>query len=134
MLAAWWRERPPRERAILIGGGAALVLVVFYLLLEPRLEERGELAAEIPQLREDLTWMQRNLEKAKRLRGLEREGRPQDRERPVTPAMVEESLRASGLAKRLDALRPSGSQGVQVAFKEVPFPDLASWLRDLGNG
>ncbi|MFA9462056.1 type II secretion system protein GspM [Thiohalorhabdus sp. Cl-TMA] len=133
MWSTWWRERAPRERALLIGGGAALVLVVFYLILEPRLQERQRLAAEIPQLREDLAWMQRHLSQAKQLGNRAGPGGGEGEERSLTPALVEESLRGSGLNERVTALRPSGGRGIQVAFDQVPFPELATWLRQLRN-
>jgi len=68
MVMQWWRERAPREQALLGGGAVVLLLTVAYLMIEPVLEERRRLAAEIPQLRQDLAWMQEHLAEVQRLR------------------------------------------------------------------
>ncbi|SCY16532.1 type II secretion system protein GspM [Thiohalorhabdus denitrificans] len=133
MLREWWRERPPRERAVLAGGGAALLLVLAYLLIEPHLAERQRLAREIPELREDLSWMREHVAEVKRLGG-ESAGPASgsvEGERSFGPALVEDSLRGAGLADEVETLRSSGDEGVQVAFTRVAFPELAGWLGDL---
>jgi type II secretory pathway component PulM len=108
-------------------GGLALVLVVGYLGLEPYLEERRRLEQRLPELRQELAWMQDHVAEARALAG---EGNaaaaPQQGE--LTPAVVEGSLRRAGLAESLDGLRPQG-EGVRVVFKGVTFPELLGWLR-----
>ncbi|MFP4615515.1 MAG: type II secretion system protein GspM [Thiohalorhabdus sp.] len=133
MLREWWRDRPPRERVILAVGIAALLLVGAYLLIEPHLEERQRLAQEIPELREDLSWMREHLAEAKRLGG--ESGAPDpdagEGESSFGPALVEESLQGAELAEEVETLRSSGEEGVQVAFTRVAFPELVGWLGDL---
>ncbi|HKL76820.1 MAG TPA: type II secretion system protein M [Gammaproteobacteria bacterium] len=131
MVMQWWRERAPREQALLGGGAVVLLLTVAYLMIEPVLEERRRLAAEIPQLRQDLAWMQEHLAEVQRLRRAgtatpRSEGAPR-----LTPARVEGALRQAGLGEQVAGLRPAGDGGVRVTFEQVAFPELAQWLHRL---
>ena len=127
MLGAWWQEREPRERVALVAGGLALLPILVYLLLEPRLTERARLAAEIPQLRQDLGWMRGQVAEIRRLRQ-QAGSSSQPAAGSLTPAAVERSLRGSGLGEKLEELGPDGEGRVRLVFPEVAFADLTEWL------
>jgi general secretion pathway protein M len=125
VLAAWWRERAPREQWLLVAGGAALALVALYLVLEPRLRERQRLAAEIPQLRQDLTWMEARVAVAQRLAGEAGTGDGEgEGAATITPALVQEAVRGGGLQQQLAELGTNPGGGVRLSFREVPFGQL----------
>ncbi|MEF8792644.1 type II secretion system protein M [Thiohalorhabdus sp.] len=126
MLGAWWAERAPREKAALVAAGLAIVATIAYWAIAPVVQERNRLAREIPELRQDLSWMQDHLEEIRRMRA-ESGGSGQSSKANLTPAMVEQSLNGAGLAEQLEGLRPEGD-GVRLVFEEVAFAELLEWL------
>ncbi|HKJ71064.1 MAG TPA: type II secretion system protein GspM [Gammaproteobacteria bacterium] len=133
MLRAWWRERAARERWALGLGGAALVLTVAYLAVEPVLRERQRLAAEIPQLRQDLAWMREHLATVQRLQG-EAGPAAAGGAGPVTPAVVQQAVSRAGLRDQLQELRTTDSGGLRLSLKGVPFERVVAMLQQLRTG
>lgn len=129
MIGAWWQERPQRERVALVAGGLAVLATAGYLMLEPVIKERQRLAAEIPQLRQDLAWMQEKLDTVKRL---QRQSAPEGAtSRTLTPAMVQAAVRRAGLQEQVAGLRTAGGEGVRVTFDRAPFAAVTEMLQDL---
>lgn len=129
MLGTWWQERTGRERWTLIAGASAVGVVALYLLVEPQIQERRRLAAELPQLRQDLAWMRQRVDAASRLNAGARKQNP-DRESEVTPALVQEAVRASDLQDQLAELGTAGG-GVRLSFEQVAFAQLVSLMQDV---
>lgn len=130
MIGAWWQERPQRERVALVVGGVALLATAGYLLLEPVIKERQRLAAEIPQLREDLTWMQEKLATVQRLQR-QGGGGASAPSRALTPALVQAAIRRAGLQEEVAGLRTARGGGVRVTFDQAPFAAVTEMLQDL---
>lgn len=126
MVGQWWAERETREKAALIAGALAVMATAAYLTIEPMVEQRQRLAREVPEMREDLSWMRSHLDEIRRLRA-EPQTRGGSGEANLTPAMVERSLQGAGLADQLEGLRPEGD-GVRLVFEQVAFGDLLEWL------
>ena len=137
---AWWQARAPREKRLLGAAAIALLGAALFSALAPRLEERRRLAAELPQLRADLGWMEARVAVVNRLRaagGAAASAGLGDGP-GVSAAGVEEVLRALGLREQVSGLRPGGKQGgLAIVFNEVAFSDLAlfvSRLQAAGQG
>jgi type II secretory pathway component PulM len=122
----WWRERTVREKAVLVTGTAALSLIIVYLVLEPVVQERQRLQAEIPILREDLNWMQ---EHAGELQGLL--GGTGAESKVLSLALVEEALGNAGLKQQVIDLRPTVNQAIRLSFDQVAYADLVVFLSRL---
>lgn len=137
---AWWQARAPREKGLLGAAAVALLGAALFSALAPRLEERRRLAAELPQLRADLGWMEARVAVVRRLRaaGGEAASAGLGAGPGVSAAGVEEVLRALGLREQVSGLRPGGEQGgLAIVFNEVAFSDLAlfvSRLQAAGQG
>ena len=137
---AWWQARAPREKGLLGAVAVALVGAALFSALTPRLEERRRLAAELPQLRADLGWMEARVAVVRRLRAAAGEAASAGLGAGpgVSAAGVEEVLRALGLREQVSGLRPGGEQGgLAIVFNEVAFSDLAlfvSRLQAAGQG
>jgi len=130
MIGAWWQERPQRERVALVVGGLAVLATAVYLMLEPVIQERQRLAAEIPQLRQDLGWMQEKLDTVQRLQQQSAQGKTAA-SRTLTPAMVQAAVRRAGLQEQMAGLRTTGGEGVRVTFEQAPFAAVTEMLQDL---
>lgn len=126
-LKAWWRERSSREQLVLIGGMAVLILVSGYLLLEPAIQQRHGFAQAIPGLRADLTWMQAHSEEMRGLLKNTRQG-GSGAGAPLTLAVVQTTLRESGLLDLVEDLRATGQSGISVNITDVAFSDLVQFL------
>lgn len=130
MVKTWWQERAPRERWVLMIGGAALGLTALFLIIEPVVRERQRLAAEIPQLREDLAWMKARVGTIERLRSQEGGG-PAPNPGTLTPAQVQGAVGQAGLREELAELETAGEGVVRLSFEGVAFPDLTQLLQTL---
>lgn len=137
---AWWQARAPGEKRFLGAAAIALLGAALFSALAPRLEERRRLAAELPQLRADLAWMEARVAVVNRLRAAVGEAASAESGAGpgVSAAGVEEVLRALGLREQVSGLRPGGEQGgLAIVFNEVAFSDLAlfvSRLQAAGQG
>lgn len=131
---AWWQARAPREKGLLGAAAIALLGAALFSALAPRLEERQCLAAELPQLRADLGWMEARVAVVRRLRAAAGEAASAGSGAGpgVSAAGVEEVLRALGLREQVSGLRPGGEQGgLAIVFNEVAFSDLALFVSRL---
>lgn len=123
----WWRQRSARERLGLVAVCALFAAVVLFLALEPLLEERRRLSAEIPGLREDLAWMQAHLGEARRLQEPVTEDGPPE----LSPARVETLLEETGLRRQVSAMQPLTGKGILISFDGVNFADLLALISRL---
>lgn len=122
----WWRQRSSRQKQVLMVASASLSAVVLFLLLEPLVEERRRLSAELPRLREDLAWMEAHVDKAKKLSvPAATEGQQ------VSPAQVESLLQQTGIRQQVAGMQPLAGQGMQLSFNNVNFPDLLVFISRL---
>jgi type II secretory pathway component PulM len=128
----WWQTRTARERTALLLGALALCGAALYLALEPRLERRALLEAELPRLQADLAWMRANAGEFIRLRerDVETTAAPTA---PLAPGTVEEVLKRLQLLEQVSGLRPDGSRNaIVVSFDAAPYAmllELAHQLR-----
>lgn len=105
---------------------AALSAVILFLVLEPLVDERHRLAAELPRLREDLAWMEAHADRAKKLSAPGVTAGQQ-----VSPAQVETLLQETGIRQQVAAMQPMTGQGMQLSFDSVNFPDLLVFISRL---
>ena len=126
MYIQWWQERAQREKLVLVSAAVMLVMVILYFLVEPMLQRRAQLEADIPRLREDRVWMQDSLQQVEQLRGgSTAEGADKS---ALTITLVEELLHAAGIHTEL---KPASGQLVTVRFDAVAFSSLMEFLLQL---
>lgn len=118
-----WRGLARRERRMVAGGLTVIVLALIYLLLiEPATVGRGEISAELPGLRAQVSRMELLAGEVRRLASapLAADSSSQLRER------IEQSAVSAGLG----ALAQVGLAGerIEVKAKGVPFATLVDWL------
>jgi general secretion pathway protein M len=118
---AFWQERTEQERRMLSIGGAVVGLGLFYgVLIDPALEGRARLRAQLPQ---------RRLEAAE-LQALSRTAMELKSRTPIqSPRMTADTLNASLSASGLKASSVviTGDYA-KVELKGVPFAQVATWL------
>ena len=113
----WWRQRSSRQKQALMVASASLSAVVLFLLLEPLVEERRRLSAELPRLREDLAWMEAHVDKAKKLSvPAATEGQQ------VSPAQVESLLQQTGIRQQVAGMQPLAGQECSSVSIMSTFP------------
>ena len=127
----WWRQRSARERLGLVAAGVLLSAVALLLALEPLLEQRRRLSAELPGLQEDLAWMQAHVNQAEMLRKATAAGAREQAQPALSAARVETLLHEAGLREQLSAMQPGAGQGVALSFDKVSFPDLLALIARL---
>lgn len=122
----WWRQRRARERLALSCAAVATLLTLLFLLFEPALDERRRLAAGIPQLRQDLTWMQAQLDELRRLRavGAARGATTAS----LSVAEVQRLLVELTLRAQFRQTQPASDRTVQLDFDAVNFAELAQFI------
>lgn len=126
----WWQSRSARERFAVTLGIAAIFCTLVFLLINPVIKEKSRLNAEIPKLREDLTWMQAHMDEVKLLQRQDSPG-SRSQSQHLTPAAVENVLRREGLLQQVTDLRPNEQRGVSISFGGVPYADLMDFLYEL---
>jgi len=130
MIISWWQNLGLREK-IMIGAGLIIViLTAVFLMLEPVSHERQRMAAEIPRLRDDVAWMKAHINQVQVLHNASLSMTGKD-VTTLTPAIVENALRRSGLLNKVSDMRPEVGQGVNITFDEVSFESLMEFLLNL---
>lgn len=119
-----WQSLASREKSTLVSGVVLLLCTGIYLALEPALLRRGQLAADIPRLRDDVTWMQSQLPELEQLHGANNSSTAGT---PLSVALVEELLRQSGIYEQVTDLRPV-QQSVTIRFDKVVYAQLVEFL------
>lgn len=126
---AWWSSLAGRERRTLGGGAAVLGFVVAYLAVwEPLVEGRHQQQVELLAARALAVQIES-------LAGLARGGTaaaPSGAGQSLL-AVVDQSRKASALAKPPSRLQPEGDNTVRIWLEDVPFDDLMRWLGELQN-
>jgi len=125
----WWQQRAPRERNVLAAGAALLLITIVYLLIEPVIQQRARIQAELPRLREDLAWMQQQGATIEQLRGSN--GMVNTGRSGLTISLVEELLREAGVHAQVSDLRPGPGQSVVLRFNQVAYTQLMELLLQL---
>ena len=118
---------------MLVAGLLLAMLVVGVLAIRGAVVERQRLAAGLPSLRKDLAWMQRHAAEIQQLRSPGDTAPGLDVGR-LDPAVVERLLRGTGLESQLTELKPGANHEVIIAFSEVSYPRLISFLFSLDRG
>jgi general secretion pathway protein M len=129
-MRAWWDGLAARERGIVaIAGGVLLLALLFLFVLEPALERRADLRAQLQQLVNEHAWMEAQA--------------PAVRARAATPGaaqvtrpgssplgVVDVSARAAGLGPALRRVRPL-ERGVEAELEGAAYTALLRWLGTL---
>jgi general secretion pathway protein M len=129
---AWWEGLAARERRIImVAGGALLLAALFLFVLEPALERRADLRAQLQELVNEHAWMEAQAP-AVRARaaapGVAEAARPGSS--PL--GVVDVSARAAGLGPALRRVRPLES-GVEAELEGAAYATLLRWLGTLEN-
>lgn len=118
---AFWQERTEQERRMLAIGGAVLGLGLFYgVLIDPALEGRAKLRAQLPQMRIEAAELQ-----ALSRTAMELKGRTPIQSPRMTNDTLNASLSASGL--KANSVVITG-EFAKLELKGAPFAQVAAWL------
>ena len=127
-MKAWFENLQPRERRILVVGGViAFAIVLWAGVLRPLRVQSATLKASVES-------KQRLLADRGRIEGTAAARPPSDVQgtEQTLVVVIDSTAQAQGL--RLARSRPSGPNGVEVAFQGIPFDTLVAWLMTLhGN-
>jgi general secretion pathway protein M len=128
-MRAWWEERAPRERRITAFALFAAALTVLFLFgIEPVLERRAALGAQLQALVNDQAWMEAQAPavRARMQAGATRvPTAPSGGRSPL--AVVDASARAAGLGAALRRVRPLET-AVEAELEDAPYTVLVRWL------
>ena len=127
----WWQARARREKTVLVSGVLLVLCVSIWLIMEPVIQQRQRMLAELPKLEQDLAWMQNNVEQVNRLRGSNNAATTG--KTALSIALVEEIMREAGVHEQVSELRPTSGQGVMIKFSKVAHPQLMDFLLRLKN-
>jgi general secretion pathway protein M len=131
-VSAWWRALAPRERLALGIGGVVVALALgFALVVDPLLQSRARLAADVLAMERDLAWMRTVASDAGR-RGQLAAGSRLDRGGRSLLALVDASAREAGLGAGIKRVEPVGNGRVMLWIEASNFDALARWLEALG--
>lgn len=125
----WWQQRAPREHYVLVTGAVLLLFTIIYLLIEPVVQQRQQIEARIPLMRDDLAWMQARTAEIGQLRG--NTGPAGTGKAVLSIALVEELLRSTGVHAQLSELRPAQGDAVMIRFNQVSYAQLMEFLMQL---
>jgi len=123
-ITGWWKMRMKREKIMLASAVLVLVCSILYLCVEPMIEEKARLNSILPQMQNDLVWMQTNLAFFQQFR----ESEKNTDVKKISAATLEEMVRESGLQESLSDLKPDDDNGVKVLFEEVSYVKLLDLL------
>ncbi len=129
---AWWEGLAPRERRITVVALLVASLAALFLFgIEPALERRAALGAQLQTLVNDQAWMETQAP-AVRARAQAGAGRV-----PATPsagssplAVVDASARGAGLGSALRRVRPLETS-VEAELEDAPYAVLVRWMGTL---
>lgn len=126
---AWWSALADRERRILSGGAVVLGLILLYLAIwEPVTGARRARETELAQARALAVTLETLAAEAQRGRGARG---PVAGTGQSLLAVVDQSRKASSLAKPPSRLQPEGDATVRIWLEDVPFDQLVRWLNEL---
>ncbi|GAB4190271.1 MAG: hypothetical protein Tsb002_18080 [Wenzhouxiangellaceae bacterium] len=125
----WWRQQSRRDQLIVIWGGSAAALLLFWALLwDPLVDARAGLRQQLSEQRATRLWLQQVEQMLLR--------EPAATGAQTTPAefqgsllrLVDDSLRASGMAAAIERLEPDGSDQVRIWLRDADFDVMVGWL------
>ena len=126
---AWWEGLAPRERRITVFALLVASLAVLFLFgIEPALERRAALGAQLQTLVNDQAWMEAQAPAvaARAMAGVTRvPATPRGGSSPL--AVVDASARAAGLGSALRRVRPLETS-VEAELEGAPYTALVRWL------
>jgi len=130
---AWWEGLAPRDRRITAFALVAVLAAALFLLgVEPALERRAALGAQLQALVNEQAWMEAQAP-AVRVRALQADTTrlavaPNAGRSPL--AVVDATARAAGLGSALRRVRPQET-GVEAELEGAPYTVLVRWLGTL---
>jgi type II secretory pathway component PulM len=129
-LLDWWQQREARERYLLAGGLAFVIGLALYLALEPSINERSRMRAEIPRLQADLLWMQAHVAELKSLM-LEDDEKLDNDNKNLSLASVQAVLNGLALQDAVAEMGPTANQRINLNFNDISYPDLVELMYQL---
>lgn len=123
----WWAGLQAQEqRTLLIGGIALSVMVVYFLIWEPVNNEVASLEKQVAEQKAIKTWMQQAAVDVKQMQS---SGKRQTISGGRSMlAVVDQTVKRSGLGGSLKRLEPEGDSAVRVWLEKASFDDAMRWL------
>lgn len=129
-MKAFIAQLSERERLLLLLAATLLLLMLIYGLLwrpfDQRLERMNQRVSEQQDL---LEWMQVSAAKVKQLRT--QTGSRRGTVQPSLLALVDQTVRRSGLSQALKRVEPDGTDKVKVRLEQAGFDAMIAWLESL---
>jgi len=132
-MKTWFLQLEQREQYTLVIGAIALVIILFYFLIyEPFVNSYQQLQTMVSADYNALQWMQNAAQEIKQLRQQQHHQKPSTSSQSLL-ALIDSSIRKSGLDKTNKRIEPRGDNIVNVSFEMNSFTTLITWLADLYN-
>ncbi len=123
----WWSGLQASEQRTLLIGGIVLAVMGFYFLIwEPVHNEVADLEKQVAEQKAIKAWMQ---QAAVDVKQMQRSGQRQaiSGGRSML-AVVDQTVKRSGLGGALKRLEPEGETAVRVWLEQASFDDVMRWL------
>ena len=133
----WTRRHIPPGLRLLIGlllmvAGPLLLVILFYALLWQPLDRRVEtLQQRVVEQQSLLQWMQMSAQQVKQAARQSRSGGNVTKQSLL--ALVDRTVRKSGLSRALKRVEPDGADKVKVRLEQASFDVMVTWLETLQN-
>jgi len=131
-MLSYLRQLNERERMLLLIAGPLILLLLIYLLLwRPLAQHVNVLNIRVSKQQTVLIDMQSSAQLVALLRQQGNAGRNTSNQSLL--ALVDRTVRQSGLIKSLKRVEPDGADKVKIHLEKASFDTLVSWLETLKN-
>lgn len=126
MLARWQTLPHDQRRWLVIGSIVVTVMLYWGLFWDPMHEARITLRQQVGNLQADVIWLQQ-------LQPAGTDATASLPEGKTLLRIIDETLRAQGMAAGIERIEPSQSGTVRVVLRAVPFDRFAGWLAGISQ-
>ena len=120
-----WQALPGDQRRLLLIAFVVVFLMLYWALFwDPLFDARRDLRQQVGRLKSEVIWVQQLQPST----GHSIQGLPDGK---TLLRLIDETLRAQGMAAGIERIEPSQTGSVRVALRGVAFDRFSSWLTDL---
>ena len=129
-LLEWWNQRESRERYVLVTGIVFTLVTLLYFALEPSMNERDRMRKLIPQLQDDLAWMQSHVGELQNIMQEKNIG-SETSTGDLSLASVQGVLNVLALQQSVNELSPMPNRNIRLNFNQIRYAELVELMYQL---